>query len=657
MNPDGVIEGRSQNGPGRCAVVSRVDMNRCFPYKFSVNTNSRYYTGSSPLGAIEAVKLRDLILKIRSESTETYVLDFHGWLGFTQGNYDAAKYIANQFGYTHNYTDAGGFFSSWANSLGTDIKGALIEYPKSTANYQSVLNGNYAGKTFNGIINLIKNNAGTGNSNTGNGDQAYNATGKVINVTSTLNVRNQPSTSGTVVGTLKGDQTVTITAKNGSWYKISSPLVGYVHSDYISITSDTSGDEVYNATGKVINVTSTLNVRNQPSTSGTVVGTLTGNQSVTITAKNGSWYKISSPLVGYVHSDYISITSDTSGDEVYNATGTIVNVTSTLNVRNQPSTSGTIVGTLKGGQSVIITAKNRWWYKISSPLVGYVHGDYIDIQINDLINSEMQKVANNLYKLSKLAKAYCTKVNMEANNWKVNKLVLDYLRQHKYNNLYWNAVLGAADLQFIEYANTNDDSIKNDMLPYIQSKNRNIPFKNYSIDLPHLAATTQGYCTALPVPTSWTGWAGDLATGIEDSYNLAKDGKSIDEAVKLVIGMPDYRISEDDILADIDAIELASFLDTKDFFQVFKDYFNTVSATKRKNIFISKGTYYNYNGTTQESLGENICRTMNGIYGFNHVPAGIAFNKLAGNLEKHDRDIFTEACSYELARYIYNKLK
>ena len=382
MNPDGVIEGRSQNGPGRCAVVSRVDMNRCFPYKFSVNTNSRYYTGSSPLGAIEAVKLRDLILKIRSESTETYVLDFHGWLGFTQGNYDAAKYIANQFGYTHNYTDAGGFFSSWANSLGTDIKGALIEYPKSTANYQSVLNGNYAGKTFNGIINLIKNNAGTGNSNTGNGDQAYNATGKVINVTSTLNVRNQPSTSGTVVGTLKGDQTVTITAKNGSWYKISSPLVGYVHSDYISITSDTSGDEVYNATGKVINVTSTLNVRNQPSTSGTVVGTLKGDQSVTITAKNGSWYKISSPLVGYVHSDYISITNTSNGDQAFNTTGKVINVTSTLNVRNQPSTSGTVVGTLKGGQSVIITARNRWWYKISFPLVGYIHSDYVQVDSN-----------------------------------------------------------------------------------------------------------------------------------------------------------------------------------------------------------------------------------------------------------------------------------
>ena len=48
---------------------------------------------------------------------------------------------------------------------------------------------------------------------------------------------------------------------------------------------------------------------------------------------------------------------------------------------------------------------------------------------------------------------------------------------------------------------------------------------------------------------------------------------------------------------------------------------------------------------------------MNGIYGFDHIPAGIAFSKLVGNLEKDDRDIFTEACSYELARYIYNKIK
>ena len=659
MNPDGVIEGRSQNGPGRCAVVSRVDMNRCFPYKFSVNTNSRYYTGSSPLGAIEAVKLRDLILKIRSESTETYVLDFHGWLGFTQGNYDAAKYIANQFGFTHNYTDAGGFFSSWANSLGSDIKGALIEYPKSTANYQSVLNGNYAGKTFNGIINLIKNNAGAGNSNTGNEDQAYNATGKVINVTSTLNVRNQPSTSATVVGTLKGDQTVTITAKNGSWYKISSPLVGYVHSDYISITNTSNGDQAYNATGKVINVTSTLNVRNQPSTSGTVVGTLTGNQSVTITAKNGSWYKISSPLVGYVHSDYISITNTSNGDQAFNTTGKVINVTSTLNVRNQPSTSGAVVGTLKSDQTVTITAKNGSWYKISSPLVGYVHSDYISIinngENNNYPKTPMDTVIENLDKLAELTVDYCKQINIEPTKNTINKYILDYLRQFKYADVEWTAIVGTINQKHIEYINNTDSRISAELNSFIINKNQDISFKDYNIDLPHLAATTLGYYYATIVPSFWTGWGGDLATAIAEVIDLRFTNDDLQQIADDIIGSEKHSFSEEDIIADIDAIELADKLKDSTFNNVFKNYYNTVTKQKRKDIFINKGTYYS-NGNTLESLSENIKKSMIGIHGFDH-PAGMALRKKAGNLIMPPPLDITQACSLSLAKYIFNNLK
>ena len=209
-------------------------------------------------------------------------------------------------------------------------------------------------------------------------DVAYNATGKVINVSSRLNVRSTPSTSGSVVGTVANGQTVKITAKNGSWYKISSPIAGYVHGDYIQITS--TGDVAYSATGKVINISSRLNVRSTPSTSGSVVGTIGNGQVVNITAKNGSWYKISSPMTGYVHSDYIQITSTGgNGDVPYNANGTVVNVSSTLNVRSKPSTSGTVVGSLRLGTSVKITAKNGSWYKISSPIAGYVHGDYISV--------------------------------------------------------------------------------------------------------------------------------------------------------------------------------------------------------------------------------------------------------------------------------------
>ena len=84
---------------------------------------------------------------------------------------------------------------------------------------------------------------------TKNGDVAYSATGKVVNVSSTLNVRSTPSTSGAVVGTLSVGATVKITAKNGEWYKISSPIAGYVHNDYIQVGASTLGPMVSNSAG------------------------------------------------------------------------------------------------------------------------------------------------------------------------------------------------------------------------------------------------------------------------------------------------------------------------------------------------------------------------------------------------------------------------
>lgn len=236
MNPDGVIVRGTNNGPGRCAVTTRVDMNRCFPYNFSPQYTSRNYTGPNPLGAPEAVALKNLVERINSSSSEMVVLDFHGWMNFTQGNAELGRYFGNQFGFGHNNGYSSGFFSSWATTL-RNTKAVLIEYPTNTYSYNDVINKNYIGKTFNGIINILKNNPNGGDvdngGNSGSGDIAYSATGTVVNVSSVLNVRNRPSTSGDVVATISGGQIVKIIAKNGEWYKISSPANGYVHSDYI----------------------------------------------------------------------------------------------------------------------------------------------------------------------------------------------------------------------------------------------------------------------------------------------------------------------------------------------------------------------------------------------------------------------------------------
>ena len=156
MNPDGVIVRGTNNGPGRCAVKSRIDMNRCFPRGFKAQYNSRNYTGPNPLGAQEAVALKEFIEKINRTADELVVIDGHGWLGCTYGDSSIAQYFTKQFGFSHNGPSGGGYFSYWAQGL-PRTRGLLLEYP-DTYSYGEVISRNYIGKTFNAIINILKNN-------------------------------------------------------------------------------------------------------------------------------------------------------------------------------------------------------------------------------------------------------------------------------------------------------------------------------------------------------------------------------------------------------------------------------------------------------------------------------------------------------------------
>ncbi|MGU9183613.1 SH3 domain-containing protein [Clostridium perfringens] len=156
MNPDGVIVRGTNNGPGRCAVKSRIDMNRCFPRGFTAQYNSRNYTGPNPLGAQEAVALKEFIERINKTADELVVIDGHGWLGCTYGDSSIAQYFTKQFGFSHNGPSGGGYFSYWAQGL-PRTRGLLLEYP-DTYSYGEVISRNYIGKTFNAIINILKNN-------------------------------------------------------------------------------------------------------------------------------------------------------------------------------------------------------------------------------------------------------------------------------------------------------------------------------------------------------------------------------------------------------------------------------------------------------------------------------------------------------------------
>ena len=183
MNPDGVIVNGTNNGPGRCAVTSRVDMNRCFPYNFTPLTSPRYYTGNKPLGAIESQHLKAFIERIKGQSNYLGVVDCHGWLDFTQGNSNLGKHFGAEFGFTHKNTYSAGFFSSWANSL-SNTEGVLLEYPMPSS-HSDVINRDFMGKTYKSIMRIIGANTDGGGSGGGGNPDGNIVVGSKVKITGT----------------------------------------------------------------------------------------------------------------------------------------------------------------------------------------------------------------------------------------------------------------------------------------------------------------------------------------------------------------------------------------------------------------------------------------------------------------------------------------
>ena len=215
--------------------------------------------------------------------------------------------------------------------------------------------------------------------------------GQVVNVTSTLRIRESASTSSSVLGTMRNGSTFDIISKSGSWYQIKyNGITGYVHGDYVKEIAASSS---ISTKGKVYNVSTNLRVRSGASTSSSILGYLTNNTEVTIVGSEGKWYKIQyNSGYGYVSKEYITTnvnssnntgsnnTGNTSSSETeINKTGYVYNVSSGgLRVRKEASTSSTVLGTLYSGNSVNIVGETGSWYKIKyNSSYAYVHKDYI----------------------------------------------------------------------------------------------------------------------------------------------------------------------------------------------------------------------------------------------------------------------------------------
>ncbi|MDM0579776.1 C40 family peptidase [Clostridium perfringens] len=283
------------------------------------------------------------------------------------------------------------------------------------------IHGDYV-KEVSGNSNSSSNNSG---SNSNLDTSLAGKKGTVVNVSTSLRVRQSPSTSSSVVGSLRGGQTFEIKGKNGSWYYINANgLTGYIHGDYVQVGENSSNNggqssgnngqssennsgmdtSLAGKTGKVVNVSTSLRIRQSPSTSSSVVGSLSAGQTFKINGKNGAWYNIDAQgTKGHVHGDYVQVLSGNEGsnsgsnnnqsgsennnlDESYNGkAGKVVNVTTNLRLRSQPSTSSSVLAYLLPNERFTLQGKtSSGWFKVNyNGKIGYLHEDYVKIVSSD----------------------------------------------------------------------------------------------------------------------------------------------------------------------------------------------------------------------------------------------------------------------------------
>ena len=205
---------------------------------------------------------------------------------------------------------------------------------------------------------------------------------------SSLRVRSGPGTSYSRVTAISEGTKITILDETNGWYfvRLANGTTGYCSKEYITVSGDSgnSGGEEY-GTG-IVDVSSSLNVRSGPSTSSSVVASLSDGARVTILSRESNgWYRIrtSSGVTGYVSGEYINLTDEDDSDspsQSYTGTVKLSSSTSRLNIRSSANKGASIIGKAANGSKVTIIGESGDWYRIEyNNTTGYVSKDYIQI--------------------------------------------------------------------------------------------------------------------------------------------------------------------------------------------------------------------------------------------------------------------------------------
>lgn len=139
-------------------------------------------------------------------------------------------------------------------------------------------------------------------------DCGYNVLG-VANVENYLNVREEPSLDGAVLGKLPMNAGCEILETLDGWYKVSSGAVeGYVSAEFL-LTGDEANKRAAEAVSKVATVNADkLMVREEPNTDCAILNRVAQDEDLEVEAVLDGWVQVNvASTTGYVCADYVTV--------------------------------------------------------------------------------------------------------------------------------------------------------------------------------------------------------------------------------------------------------------------------------------------------------------------------------------------------------------
>ncbi len=218
--------------------------------------------------------------------------------------------------------------------------------------------------------------------------------GSAAKTTEYVHLRSGPGTNYSSKGVIASGTAITVTdTSNSEWYavRLSNGTTGYMFSEYISMSggsSSSGSDSVPSTESTAAKVTEYVNVRSGPGTNYTSKTVIASGTSITVTDRsNSEWYavKLSNGMTGYIFSQYIQLSNDSSSDagSVPSTESTPAKTTEYVNVRSGPGTNYTSKTVIASGTSITVTDRsNSEWYavKLSNGMTGYIFSIYIELE-------------------------------------------------------------------------------------------------------------------------------------------------------------------------------------------------------------------------------------------------------------------------------------